>query len=595
MVLRGKAIMIDSCINSLDTRCNVDIGASCISGNHDLLRSSARRNAPCNHPPLGAAPPRWLEVSRRRGAAAADRLSALPDALLHHIMSSLKAWEVVRTCVLARRWRHLWASAPCVDLRVRYSGRDDDPPEEFRDFVHHLFLLRDVSTAVDTLLLRSSDENAGYDENDSDMWIRTAINRRARVVHLAGHRKDIALLDRVPFVSGHLKVLKLSYARLDGRILQQLSSCCTSLEELDLKDCLFTTHEIVSASLKTLIMVKCTFNLDFSITAPNLVLLRLVTPSVRVPSFQNFGSLVTGTIVLDDSFLSDDFEQISDKDDCDETTDDDDNDSDNDMSADDFGNSSCDDVEENTDEEDGYDKSKNYKVGYEHSFPKKAYRHGGSKDNYGYGSDIDSDDNTYEYNEIANDAKYGYKGIGQIPSKGSNYDGNSGGSDSKILGGCHILESLSTATSLELLSDAGEVVLRRELERCPTFSNLKTLSLGEWCMVADFDALIFLLQHSPNIERLFLQLKLNFNTRKVLKTGIKPLGRSFTCKHLRMVKIKCSKDDARVHTLAHLFRANGVPLEKIYVRRSGNAYLRGQKLMRELAKQELDEFRDNWM
>ena len=40
------------------------------------------------------------------------------------------------------------------------------------------------------------------------------------------------------------------------------------------------------------------------------------------------------------------------------------------------------------------------------------------------------------------------------------------------------------------------------------FSNLKILSLGEWCMAPGFDALIFLLQHSPVIERLFLQLKL---------------------------------------------------------------------------------------
>jgi hypothetical protein len=144
------------------------------------------------------------------------------------------------------------------------------------------------------------------------------------------------------------------------------------------------------------------------------------------------------------------------------------------MSADDFGNNSCDDVEENTDGEDGYDKSKNYKVGYEHSFPKKAYRHGGSKDNYGYGSDIDSDDNTYEYSEIANDAKYGYKGIGQIPRKGNNYGENGGGSDSKILGGCHILESLSTATSLEFLSDAGEVKLS------PYFAHLSLpLSLSQ--------------------------------------------------------------------------------------------------------------------
>ena len=53
-----------------------------------------------------------------------------------------------------------------------------------------------------------------------------------------------------------------------------------------------------------------------------------------------------------------------------------------------------------------------------------------------------------------------------------------------------------------------KVVLIRELRRCPTFSNLKILSLGEWCMAPGFDALIFLLQHSPVIERLFLQLKL---------------------------------------------------------------------------------------
>jgi hypothetical protein len=37
-----------------------------------------------------------------------------------------------------------------------------------------------------------------------------------------------------------------------------------------------------------------------------------------------------------------------------------------------------------------------------------------------------------------------------------------------------------------------------------------------------------------------------------------------------MVKIKCTKDDPRVHMLAQLFRANDVPLEKIYVRRSGS-------------------------
>jgi hypothetical protein len=51
------------------------------------------------------------------------------------------------------------------------------------------------------------------------------------------------------------------------------------------------------------------------------------------------------------------------------------------------------------------------------------------------------------------------------------------------------------------------VVLSRELKKCPTFSDPKTMSLGECCIAADSDALIFLMQHSPDIQRLF-QLKL---------------------------------------------------------------------------------------
>ena len=57
----------------------------------------------------------------------------------------------------------------------------------------------------------------------------------------------------------------------------------------------------------------------------------------------------------------------------------------------------------------------------------------------------------------------------------------------------------------------------------------------------------------------------NLNLRKPLEFGVKPKGRSFACKHLQMVKIKCSKDDARIHKLAFLFRASSVPVEKIFV------------------------------
>ncbi|TKW08464.1 hypothetical protein SEVIR_6G029500v4 [Setaria viridis] len=560
-------------------------GAPCGGGGGDpaTARRSVLPDAPLHHrlvPPKNTTPPkgtmRWVPVNRAGGTAAsrgreggvpdADRLSALPDALLHHIMSFLKAWEVVRTCVLSWQWRHLWASAPCIDLRIR--GDDNgNTPEDFPDFVRHLFRRREVSAKLDTVHLRSSDDAGAHDVR---LWIRTAIKQGARVIHLVGHRKEhwlrgssLAVLEHASFVSCHLKILKLSYALIDENILRQLSSHCPSLEELNLKDCLITGHEISSASLKVLTMFKCQINVNLSISAPNLVVLRCISPITQAPSFENMGFLVTGTIILDDYAFGDDFEDIS-KYERDATTDEDD---------------------------DCSDSNWKNKTRYGFGAPLEGYGLG-YKDDYGYGSDIESDGNTFEYSEIAIDCdEYGINGDGHNSTMDGNRQisgENSGCNDNKIKGGHNVLQSLSNATSLELLADAGEVILTRELKRCPSFSNLKTLSLGEWSMDAGFDALVFLLQHSPNLERLFLELKLNFNNKKPLVSSVKPKEKSFSCKRLQLVKIKCSKDDARVHKLAHLFRTNGISVDKIFVRRTGSAYLRGNKLTKDLARLELE-------
>ncbi|KAK1661843.1 hypothetical protein QYE76_050002 [Lolium multiflorum] len=53
---------------------------------------------------------------RIRVAADDDRLSDLPDCLIHTILSFLNSRQVVRTSVLSRRWRHLWRSVPCIDI-----------------------------------------------------------------------------------------------------------------------------------------------------------------------------------------------------------------------------------------------------------------------------------------------------------------------------------------------------------------------------------------------------------------------------------------------------------------------------------------------
>ncbi|CAN6336456.1 unnamed protein product [Urochloa humidicola] len=252
-------------------------------------------------------------------AAPADRLSALPDEVLHHIMSFLRAWEVAQTCVISRRWRHLWASAPCIDLRVWRLGRHRAAPYRFAKFAYRFLLQREASATVDTLRLLSSpgygghryrrsppsDEPEYYSSDDVEMWIHAAIKRGARVIHLAGHPNDETYTQfwRTNIVSCHLKVLVLSETLLSDRTLRQLSSRCPSLEVLDLKKCSLRGSEISSSSLRSLTIVECSVMQDLTIASPNLLSLRCVKPYRRAPLFQNMGSIATATIMLDDSFL----------------------------------------------------------------------------------------------------------------------------------------------------------------------------------------------------------------------------------------------------------------------------------------------------
>lgn len=54
------------------------------------------------------------------GGGERDRIGALPDEVLHHILSFLQAQGSVRTCVLGRPWRHLWKSP--TGLRLVAAG-----------------------------------------------------------------------------------------------------------------------------------------------------------------------------------------------------------------------------------------------------------------------------------------------------------------------------------------------------------------------------------------------------------------------------------------------------------------------------------------
>ncbi|CAL4887428.1 unnamed protein product [Urochloa decumbens] len=73
-----------------------------------------------------------------------DRISGLPEGVLHHVLSFLPAHDAVRTCVLARRWRNLWMSAPGIRITGVKGWRDAG---KFVAFVDRLLSLRRSSCA----------------------------------------------------------------------------------------------------------------------------------------------------------------------------------------------------------------------------------------------------------------------------------------------------------------------------------------------------------------------------------------------------------------------------------------------------------------
>ncbi|TVU16824.1 hypothetical protein EJB05_36979, partial [Eragrostis curvula] len=227
------------------------------------------------------------------------RIDSLPDALLHHVLSLLPAEEAVRTCVLARRWHHLWKSAPGLLIGCL---RDDEPVSvnALQRLVDGLFLLRRASP-LDTCELRIGDFSKDGDEGCVNLWFRNAVVCNVRELTLHVERNNyvdpwLLLLD-MPLVSQHLTSLKLHCVRCHDNFLDFAS--CAALEHLEFEHCHFSwATKISSESIKSLSITDCPLSDDFRlrIYAPNLVSLHLDEFWGRAPILENMPSLVEAFI-----------------------------------------------------------------------------------------------------------------------------------------------------------------------------------------------------------------------------------------------------------------------------------------------------------
>ncbi|BAT13099.1 Os11g0202300 [Oryza sativa Japonica Group] len=146
------------------------------------------------------------------GSTGGDRIGDLPDEVLHHVLSFLPAQEAVRTCLLARRWLHLWKSA--TGLRI---GEDCDylgSVKKQKEFLDRLLLLRD-GAPLDTCVLMF-DYYGDMDIEDTarvNLWFRHALIHKARFLWLDVGYYHSFVIDEMPLVSQHLTRLQLRNIR----------------------------------------------------------------------------------------------------------------------------------------------------------------------------------------------------------------------------------------------------------------------------------------------------------------------------------------------------------------------------------------------
>ncbi|KAM7504152.1 hypothetical protein LguiB_003056 [Lonicera macranthoides] len=205
-----------------------------------------------------------------------DKISNLPDCILHHILSFLPTKDAVGTCILSTRWKYLWTSVPNIDFddELLYSSGLDGWPLEagcFMNFVERVLLLRDSSTMKKFRLSC----RVCFSAARVHAWVSAAIMHNVQELDLCLFVDNSFILPRCMFDTKSLTVLKIQltcvlelptcisfpclktlHLRLvtfpDDISTQKLFSGCPVLQELAIIDCDWMYLNSITISIPTL-------------------------------------------------------------------------------------------------------------------------------------------------------------------------------------------------------------------------------------------------------------------------------------------------------------------------------------------------------
>lgn len=194
-----------------------------------------------------------------------DRISSLPDEVLHNILSKLVIFDdIVQLSVLSKRWKYIWTTMPYlhfdIDQFCRKRGFYYEPKKEkFKDFINWVLISQRETKLVSFLLC--VDPGDVFDKVDILRWIHAATRRNVQEVVLEYNLSEPFELSFCLVTCESLQVLKLN---LHGDILKLPNHFgfrrleMLHLEDVELSDehfssCFFSKCHL----LKSLILDEC--------------------------------------------------------------------------------------------------------------------------------------------------------------------------------------------------------------------------------------------------------------------------------------------------------------------------------------------------
>ncbi|XP_059306596.1 putative FBD-associated F-box protein At3g50710 [Lycium ferocissimum] len=261
--------------------------------------------------------PKLLAESINSSSEGIDRISYVPDDILHNILSSLYIFDVVKLGILSKRWNYIWRTMPYLHFDIIRFGNerinrpwDWEMVKTFNDFIHWVF----ISQCANNLVCFKLYCGNLFDEGAIFRWVRVAIRRNVQELVLSFGPTEPFELPYCVATSESLRVLKL---QLNGAILkvpnhmgfsqlkllhlvgvelsnEHLTSClfskCPVLEKLILGDCTFGTMTVLDIASTSLIYVSLLnyanyaesySNCNIKISCPNLKVLKYGAPMAK--------------------------------------------------------------------------------------------------------------------------------------------------------------------------------------------------------------------------------------------------------------------------------------------------------------------------